>query len=335
MTERGWVNGVRAAVGWGIGYAAFGVGCALSGTALWGARWAGWLVTAVGLAATAAGWATAAEWSAARPRSAGWSQDRSARWPTRVLWVLCGLAVLAAWSLLMDVVTLVFGQGVDSVPDAVQKVLAAAGAVLLAGAARSLRGPIAVGAPPAGPSGSAAVSAPAVVQLASWAGTLAFVPYVVMKLVWAFGGSFAGVSGDEVYAGYVHNGSSGIWLTLESWGLDGTVLLAAVGVFLLWGLVRPWGQVFPRWTLPLRGHRVPRWLPLTPALLGAATLAPYGLVGIGYLALCSAGVVGIRRGEFATTAQTLQVAWVGAGAFAGYGVALAVAARWYWRRTGG
>ncbi|GAB2604827.1 hypothetical protein GCM10027168_42200 [Streptomyces capparidis] len=45
------------------------------------------------------------------------------------------------------------------------------------------------------------------------------------------------------------NGASEIWLTPESWGLDATVLLAALGVFLLWGLVRPWGQTFPRWTL--------------------------------------------------------------------------------------
>ncbi|MBD0689040.1 hypothetical protein BG452_25670 [Streptomyces sp. CBMA123] len=62
---------------------------------------------------------------------------------------------------------------------------------------------------------------------------------------------------------------------------------------------------------------------------------PYGLVGIGYLSLCSVGVVGIRQGEPATPGRALQVAWVGAGAFAGYGVALAVAARSYWRRTGG
>ncbi|MFH9349455.1 hypothetical protein [Kitasatospora sp. NPDC017646] len=250
---------------------------------------------------------------------------------TRVLWLLCGLAGVASWSLLMDVVTLLFGQAVDSVPDAVHKALAAVGALLLAGTARARR-PLADRPAPGRPAPS---SAPATVQLAAWAGSLAFLPYVVMKLIWASGGSFAGVSGDEMYASYVHNGSSGLWLALERWGLDGTVLLAAIGVFLLWGLVRPWGQVFPCWTLPLRGRAVPRWLPLTPALIGAATLVPYGLVGIGYLSLCSAGVFGIRQGEWATPGQALQVAWVGACAFAGYGVALAVATRSYWRRTGG
>ncbi|MFH8379833.1 hypothetical protein ACH4E7_02660 [Kitasatospora sp. NPDC018058] len=313
MTKQGWVGNGRAAAGWGVGYGAFGLGCALSGTELWGASWSGWVVAGVGLAAAVAGWAAV--------------RLGPVRWLTGVLWLLCGLAAVAAWSLLMDVVTLMFGQSVDSVPDAVHKALAAVGTLLLAGAARARRPVVRAAAPPA-PS-----SAPATVQLTAWAGTLAFVPYVVMKLIWAFGGSFAGISGDQMYAGYVHNGSSGLWLALERWGLDGTVLLAAIGVFLLWGLVRPWGQVFPRWTLPLRGRRVPRWLPLTPALIGAATLVPYGLVGIGYLALCAVGVFGIRQGELATAEQALQVGWVGACAFAGYGVALAVAARSYWRRT--
>ncbi|GGU67236.1 hypothetical protein ACIG0C_02065 [Kitasatospora aureofaciens] len=317
MGEREWVRDGRAVAGWGVGYAGFGLGCGLSGTALWSAAWLGWVVAGVGLAAVGAGWAAA--------------RGQPGRWLTWVLRVLCGLAVVASWSLLMDVVTLLFGQAVDSVPDAVHKALAAAGALLLAGTARARR-PLAerpaTGRPAPSP-------APAAVQLAAWAGSLAFLPYVVMKLIWAFGGSFAGVSGDEMYASYVHNGSSGLWLALERRGLDGTVLLAAIGVFLLWGLVRPWGQVFPRWTLPLRGRAVPRWLPLTPALIGAVTLVPYGVVGIGYLSLCSSGVIGIRQGEWATPEQALEVAWVGACAFAGYGVALAVATRSYWRRTGG
>ncbi|WP_343244020.1 hypothetical protein [Streptomyces sp. SID13726] len=119
----------------------------------------------------------------------------------------------------------------------------------------------------------------------------------------------------------------------ESWGLDPTALLAALGVFLLWGLVRPWGQVFPRWTLFLRGRRVPRWLPLAPALLGAATLAPYGVVGAGYLTLAAAGVVTIRRGDFHSSGDALLVGWVGMVAFAVYGIALTVAAHSYWLRT--
>jgi hypothetical protein len=315
MAKRGWVRSGWAVAGWGVGYGGFGLGCALSGTALLGGAWLGWVVAGVGLAAVAAGCAAV--------------RLRSARWLTGVLWALCGLAAVAAWSLLMDVLALLFGQAVDSVPAAVHKALAAAGALLLAGAARARRPVARAAAPSAAPS-----AAPEAVQLAAWAGTLSFVPYVVMKLIWALGGSFAGISGDQMYADYVHNGSSGIWLALERWGLDGTVLLAAIGVFLLWGLVRPWGQVFPRWTLLLRGRRVPRWLPLTPALIGAATLVPYGLVGIGYLSLCTTGVTEIRVGALATAGQSLQIGWVGMCAFAGYGVALAVAVRSYWLRTG-
>ncbi|MGW2539939.1 hypothetical protein ACWC5I_03490 [Kitasatospora sp. NPDC001574] len=313
-----WVTDGRAAAGWGVAYTALGVGCAVSGTALFGAGWVGWAVAAVGLAAAVTGAAVAV--SGPRPvlRTA--------------LWVLCASAGAGAFSLLMDVVTLLFGQGVDSVPGAAQHVLAALGAVLLAGTARAgAAAPSSRGVP----SGPAALgqAAPPVVQLASWAGTLAFLPYVVMKLTWAFGGTFAGVSGAAMRAASERNGASGLWLALESWGLDPTALLAALGVFLLWGLVRPWGQVFPRWTLLLSGRRVPRPLPLLPALLGAGTLAPYGVVGVGYAALATAGVVEVRVGDFPTAGDALLVCWIGLGAFAVYGAALAVAARDYWRRT--
>lgn len=120
---------------------------------------------------------------------------------------------------------------------------------------------------------------------------------------------------------------------LESWGLDATVLPAALGVFLLWGLVRPWGQVFPRWTPWLRGRRVPRRLPLAPAAIGAATPAPYGVFGVAYAALSSAGVVTMRRGDFPSSSDALLVTWVGMTAFAVHGTALVVAIRSYWLRT--
>jgi hypothetical protein len=237
------------------------------------------------------------------------------------------LAGIAAFGLLMDVITLVFGQGVDSGVAAAHHALAAAGVLLLAATARPVRRPSA-GAAAAAPS---AASRP--VQLAACAGTVAFLPYAAMKLVWASGGTFAGIAGEEMRAISQRNGASGIWLTLESWGLDATVLLAALGVFLLWGLVRPWGQVFPRWTLWLRGRRVPRWLPLAPALIGAATLAPYGVLGVGYAALATAGVVTMRRGDFHSSSDALLVGWIGMTAFAVHGVALIVAARSYWLRT--
>ncbi|MFE2145181.1 hypothetical protein ACFXA3_26165 [Streptomyces sp. NPDC059456] len=312
----GWVAG--ATMVWGMSYAGFGLVCALSGTPLLYhgtdsvGSGLGWVIVAVGTSAAVVSGAVV---------------RYGLRPPLRVLlWVVCALAGITAFSLLMDVITLIFGQGVDSGAAAVNKALAAVGAVLLAATARSDR-------PAATLSVRTPSAAPRRARLAAWAGTVAFVPYAAMKMVWASGGTFAGITGEEMLAASERNGASGIFLTLESWGLDPTALLAALGVFLLWGLVRPWGQVFPRWTLVLRGRRVPRWLPLAPALLGAATLAPYGVVGTGYLALATAGAVTIRPGDFHSSGDVLLVGWIGMAAFAVYGTALIIAAHSYWLRT--
>lgn len=303
---------------WAVLYASFGLACALRRISLLyhggdsGASGLGWAVVAVGVLATLVSGAVVLY--GLRPA-------------LRVLlWVACALAGITAFSLLMDVITLMVGQGVDSRASAANKALAAVGAALLAATARSDRRP-------AGTAVRAPSAAPQFVQLAACVGTLAFVPYSAMKLVWASGGTFAGITGEEMLAVSERNGASGIFLTLESWGLDPTALLAALGVFLLWGLVRPWGQVFPRWTLFLRGRRVPRWLPLTPALLGAATLAPYGVVGVEYLALATVGAVTMRHGDFHSSDDALLVGWIGLVAFAVYGIALTIAARSYWLRT--
>ncbi|MFI6088572.1 hypothetical protein [Streptomyces sp. NPDC051218] len=309
----------RAAVVWAMAYAGFGLVCALRAIPLFGSNGilgpsaAGWAVTAVG---------TLAALTCAAVLRYG------LRPALRVLlWTVCGLTGCAAFSLLMDVIMLMFGQGLGNWAAAANHGLAAAGALLLAATARAGRPVPATAAAPA-PS-----AAPRSVQLAAWAGTVSFLPYTAMKQVWAFGGTFAGTSGAEMRAISERNGASGIWLTLESWGLDATMLLAALGVFLLWGLVRPWGQVFPRWTLSLRGRRVPPWLPLAPALLGAATLAPYGVLGLGYTALATMDVLTMRSGDFHSPDDALMVSWIGMAAFAGYGCALVMATRSYWLRT--
>ncbi|MFK0257923.1 hypothetical protein [Streptomyces sp. NPDC090445] len=303
---------------WAVLYAGFGLACALSGTSL--------LYHGGGSGASGLGWAVVAVGALAALASGGVALHGLRPVLRVLLWVVCALVGIAAFSLLMDVIALMLGQGVDSPASAANKALAAVGAVLLAATARSDRRP-------AGAAVRVPSAAPRFTQLVAWAGSLAFVPYAAMKLVWAFGGTFAGVTGEEMLATLERNGASGVFLTLEGWGLDPTVLLAVLGVFLLWGLVRPWGQVFPRWTLFLRGRRVPRWLPLAPALLGAATLAPYGVVGVGYLALATSGVVTMRLGDFHSSGDALLAGWVGVVAFAGYGIALTVAARSYWLRT--
>ncbi|WP_329238723.1 hypothetical protein OG417_36335 [Actinoallomurus sp. NBC_01490] len=302
-----------AALAWASVYGGFGVVCASTRTPLFtrgphpGPAGLDWAVVAV------AGAAAAAVLSRARA----------------LLWGACGLSAVCAFGLLMDVVTLLFGEGMDGTAAASGHALAATGTVLLAVSARRPRpaGPAATGEPPAPASRR--------VRMVAWAGALAFVPYAAMKTVWATGGTFAGMDGARMLAAARRNGTSGLWLTLESWGVDATALLAALGIFLIFGLVYPWGLRFPRWALGLRGRRVPRWLPLAPALLGAATLAPYGIAGVGYAALGTAGVVTVPRGDFPTSADALVVSWIGLGAFGLYGVALAVAARSYWLRTRG
>ncbi len=303
----------------GVAYSAFGLSCALSGTPVFhgggvpASSTLNWFVVAVGAVAAVVGAAVV--------------RYGLSPWLRVLLWTVCVLAGIAAFSLLMDLITLMFGQGVDSWVAATNHALAAIGVLLLTATARSRH------RSPNGACAPAPSCAPARVQIAAAAGTVAFVPYSAMKLFWAFGGTFAGTSIEEILVISKRNGASEFWLTLESWGLDATVLLAALGVLLLWGLVRPWGQVFPRWTLLLHGRRVPRWLPMAPALIGAATLAPYGLLGIGYCALATVGAVTMRPGDFPSSGDALSVSWIGMTAFAVYGAALAIAARSYWLRT--
>lgn len=303
----------------GVAYTGFGVACGLTDTPLL-PSWAGLggadghLVAVLGLLSAAVG---------ARAAASGVTGQRL----RSVAWVLCAVAGLAAWSLLIDLVMLLLGQAPDSWAALAHHLFAAGCAWLLAATARLGRQPVSDGSRPA------PGVAPARMNVVALVGTVAFLPYAVMKLIWAAGGAFAGVSGSQVREVSERNGASGVWLTLDSWGLDPTALLAGLGVFLLWGLVRPWGQVFPRWTLGLRGRDVPRWLPLAPALIGAGTLAPYGVVSCGYLALARAGVVTLSPGDFDTAEQTAVVGWIGAGAFAVYGSCLAIAAASYWRRT--
>lgn len=306
-----------------VAYGVFGLVTAVTGRAIFyraadaGPVWLNWIVVVVAAFATTA--ALAVVWRWRIPRAV-------------VLTALVGCCValgMAAFGLVMELIVLAVGEAPDSWTATVNQALAAAAVVLLARTTGLYRS--------AGVTVVRRVeeptSAPRSVRITAYLGAAAFLPYATMKTIWALGGTFAGSSGAEMVAISRRNGASGIWLTLESWGLDVTALLAVLGVFLLFGLVRPWGQVFPRWTLWLRGRRVPRWLPLIPALLGAATLAPYGVLGVGYAALGSAGLVHVSRGDFHTPGDALLVTWFGLSAFASYGVALTVATWSYLRRT--
>ncbi|GAT70471.1 regulatory protein LuxR [Planomonospora sphaerica] len=324
-----------AVLGWAVAYGGFGLASALAGTAVFyradeplpvGLNWIIVAVTASAAVVTLA---------AVRP----WGRRVHRPVIPVLLAVLCVLTGAAAFGLLMDVVTLVFTQSVDNWTATANRALAAIGVMLLIAVTRAYRSSGAcarcgaVHASPTARTRPEPAPAPPRVRMLAYAGAAAFLPYAAVKTTWALGGTFAGVSGAQALVTMERNGASGVMLTLERWGIDATALLAALGVFLIFGLVRPWGQTFPRWTLVLRGRRVPRWLPLAPALIGAATLAPYGAVGLVYAALGTFGAVTVPRGDFPTPGDALLVTWIGLGAFAVYGIALAAAAWSYLRRT--
>ena len=74
------------------------------------------------------------------------------------------------------------------------------------------------------------------------------------------------------------------------WAGLGLAVSASLGAWLTWGLIRPWGEVFPRWLPGLRGRRVPPGLAVVSALLVAVMVATaakdlFGEIGDGWSAL--------------------------------------------------
>lgn len=116
-------------------------------------------------------------------------------------------------------------------------------------------------------SGSAAswMSAESAARWGRWATYAACVVpslYAVERLAWAVR---IPLGGSEELVDFVH--SSGAWLA----GV-GLACMAIVGVVLTIGLVRRWGEVFPRWMIGLAGRRVPPMLAVVPASLVSIAL---------------------------------------------------------------
>ncbi|WP_149256998.1 hypothetical protein [Actinomadura sp. K4S16] len=155
-------------------------------------------------------------------------------------------------------------------------------------------------------------AAPRRVRWTAYAGCAAFAPYFTLHALGTLGG----------------------WAEVEDHYTDGPrpymllVLLLLIGLadFLLLGLVRPWGMVFPRWAPWLAGRRVPRFLPLAPVWLIAPTLALYGAGGMVLGILLDTGAVGSDP-HWPSLGEAASLA------FGGYGWALAIAAVSYQRRT--
>ncbi|WHT15608.1 hypothetical protein N8J89_20900 [Crossiella sp. CA-258035] len=280
-----WVAGAAAV--WAVGYA--GVNLALGGPAV-----VLWLTPVAVLVALAA----------VRPAT-GWLVPVAAG-------AVAALALVAGMFTVISVVVLVISGMVADWAGLLRQVLALVGAGLFAAAAESSRRR---GRGCCGRCGRAPGepvrprSVPVAVRRTAYLGIAAFVPYVVMKALWAWGFRL----GDSVPPDLVGAGR-GLYGLLARYGLDATALAALAGMVLLLALVRPWGE------------RVPRWLLLGPAWLGAL-LGPYGVVGLGWGAM-------VLLGWLPGSADApVWVGLVGAVGFGGFGIASGVAAWSYQRRT--
>ena len=149
----------------------------------------------------------------------------------------------------------------------------------------------------------------------AYAGCLAWLPYAGLHSLGALGVPGIEPDGDQPSAG----------AAIPFWAAIG------LSIFLLLGLVSPWGQVFPRWAPPLTGRRVPRFLPIVPVWLIAPTFVLYGLGSGVFVLLLAFGVVTWHGGD----GDVGLIGYAEPISFAGYGLALATAAISYQLRTRG
>ena len=149
--------------------------------------------------------------------------------------------------------------------------------------------------------------------------------YAFTRYAWALG--FPLGLGEEQYR---RGQESGMWTS----GALSLGTFCLVGAVLMLGLVQPWGEVFPRWSFGLAGHRVPIAMAVVPASLASVLLIVGGIgiwSGLGQMVanLEASGVEGIeiiREIIFQVGPTLLFPVW---------GVALAVATLgYYYRRRG-
>jgi hypothetical protein len=117
--------------------------------------------------------------------------------------------------------------------------------------------------------------------------------------------------------------STGLW-----WIGAALATLAFAGSLLTIGLIRPWGEAFPRWIPIMGGRRVPPMLALVPAAVVALIVTSAGLMFVRF------AITGtFRLGEHPVTLTENVGALVPELLWPVWGVALAVAALAYYHRT--
>ncbi|MBB6733957.1 hypothetical protein H7C18_23820 [Cohnella sp. CBP 2801] len=114
-----------------------------------------------------------------------------------------------------------------------------------------------------------------------------------------------------------------LWSTGGVWAGMGLALVSLTGTVLMHGLIRPWGEIFPRWVPFWAGKRVPPALAIVPAALASVMIAVTGIQVAGQF-LFEPAIVGLGWG--ASTPLLLLPVW---------GVALGIATiAYYYRRRG-
>nr|WP_237535561.1 hypothetical protein [Streptomyces sp. SID3343] len=330
------VRSAWAAVGWAAVFGVLHVAWAVTGTTVpWTAHTSYPPALHLAQAALAVPGAAAAV-AATRPCSRG-----GRRVVPLALFVTASVFALQTTALPLYVVTLASGSGVESATGLVHVLSTAIGACalvpLVVGCRRRLRGtcarcgrvhPDGLDGPRVHPPASVAWRRTRRLVYLLMCATL---PWAVVKTVWTLGGDALGVTAQ----GWRDANASGAAKALATVGLDVTVLAALAAIFLLVGLMYPWGQVFPRWTLVLAGRRVPRLLPLVPALLTGVGLSVYGVVLVVLAPLVAVGILPAYEPKppFTTGAGITWMILFGGLTFGGLGVALLVAARSYATRT--
>ncbi|MFF4345628.1 hypothetical protein ACFY00_37695 [Kitasatospora sp. NPDC001540] len=263
---------------------------------------------------------------------------------TAVLAVAVAVFAVGASGLPVHFVSLVALSGLESATGLAQVLLDAVGAALLLLVLLAHRRRVRGRCPRCGLAHGGAVDGPLVhprasraprrTRIAAYLLVCGLLPWAGVKTVWTLGGSALGVTA-EAWERAVAPDESGAAAATAAAGVDVTVLAALLALLLLLGLLHPWGQVFPHWTLPLAGRRVPRLLPLVPAWLTGVPLAVYGVVLNAVAALTAVGVLHPVEPLPPFTASW-QLTWMvefGGLAFTGLGTALVLAARSYGART--
>ena len=256
------------------------------------------------------GWGTVALCAAAGSVVAGLTA--ASRWSLVVAaWAVAATLAGASGLLLLDAVgTLIPGMDIPVQPAAVASRLGAAGLAVLVGATalshqRRLREACASCGrteqwwPPAG------------TPRWAWVGAYAAVAGCVVRLAAQYV-----VGWDDIP--YEPNASLVVF----------EVLFVLAGTVLPLGLVHHWGRVWPRWVLPVAGRRVPRWLPLGPAVFLSIGITAYFGIGLGGM------VVDAIQGKSAASGPfSAGFFWVAVPSYVVWGIGLGLAAVSYARLT--